>query len=89
MVSLVFLATPPNDPPVGEGRIKAFFSLTKFSILVLSPRILPLLIELLGSIASTATFFPSFIKWFPKASIKVLLPTPGTPVIPILIELFV
>ena len=33
-----------------------------------------------------ATRLPWVIKYFPKASIKVLLPTPGTPVIPILIE---
>ena len=40
-----------------------------------------------GSIAKTATLFPLDIKNDPKASIIVDFPTPGTPVIPILIEL--
>lgn len=44
--------------------------------------------ELLGSMANTATFFPWDVNCFPKLSIKVLFPTPGTPVIPILTELF-
>ena len=39
------------------GSNKARLLVTNSSILVLSPKILPLLIELLGSIASTATFF--------------------------------
>ena len=55
---------------------------------VLSPKILPLFSELLGSTANTATFLPCEVKCLPKASIKVLFPTPGTPVIPILTELF-
>ena len=58
MVSLVFLATPPKVDPEGEGRIKAFSSVTSCSILVLSPRILPLFTVLLGSTAKTAIFFP-------------------------------
>jgi hypothetical protein len=88
MVSRVFCATPPKDSPLGEGRIYAFGSFTNSSIRVLSPKILPLLIELLGSMAKTATLFPFWVKYFPKASIKVLFPTPGTPVIPILTDLF-
>ena len=43
---------------------------------------------LLGSTARTATFFPKLVRYFPNASIKVLFPTPGIPVIPILMELF-
>ena len=38
--------------------------------------------------ASTATLCPFWVKNFPKVSIKVLFPTPGTPVIPILTDLF-
>jgi len=53
----------------------------------LSPNILPLDCCEVGSIASTATFFPMDVRNVPKASMKVLLPTPGTPVIPIRIEL--
>jgi hypothetical protein len=43
---------------------------------------------LLGSTARTATFFPNDVRCFPKASMNVLFPTPGTPVIPIRIDLF-
>ena len=39
-----------------------------------------------GSIASTATFLPIVVRKLPKASMNVLLPTPGTPVIPILTD---
>ena len=88
MVSRVFLATPPSDLPEGEGRIKAFLFFTKSSIRVLSPKILPLVNELLGSTARTATFLLRLVKCVPKASINVLFPTPGTPVIPILTDLF-
>jgi len=60
----------------------------KLFILVLSPKILPPVFLLLGSIAKTAIFlFLLSIKKVPKDSIKVLFPTPGTPVIPILTEL--
>lgn len=82
MLSLVFRATPPKEVPEGEGRIKAFGSLAKVSIRVLSPKILPLLNELVGSTAKTATLFPWLVNVLPKISIKELLPTPGTPVIP-------
>ena len=44
------------------------------------------LMDELGSTAKTATFFPMEVKYFPNASINVLFPTPGTPVIPILID---
>ena len=50
---------------------------------VLSPRMLPPEIGLEGSTLSTATFSPrSRIRCIPSVSMKVLLPTPGTPVIP-------
>ena len=88
IVSLVFWATPPKEEPAGEGLIKACLLLTNSSILVLSPKILPLLIELLGSMASTATFLFFSVNCIPNASMKVLFPTPGTPVMPILIDLF-
>ena len=52
----------------------------------MSPRILPFVCSLLGSIVSTASFLPSPVKCNPKVSIKVLFPAPGTPVIPILID---
>ena len=58
-----------------------------FSILVLSPSIDPPDSLDEGSIANTATLKPFFIKNSPNDSIKVDLPTPGTPVIPIRIEL--
>jgi len=54
---------------------------------VLSPKTLPLEFSLLGSMARTASFL-FFVIFSPRDSIKVLLPTPGTPVIPILKDLF-
>ena len=88
MDSLVFLATPPRVFPDAEGRINAFSSFTNSSILVLSPRMLPCEMVLLGSTASTATFLPRLVRYFPNASMNVLLPTPGTPVIPMRTDLF-
>ena len=87
MVSRVFRATPPSVSPEADGRMKAFSSFTNSSMRVLSPKILPCEIVLLGSTARTATFFPKPVRYFPKASIKVLFPTPGTPVIPIRTDL--
>src|SRR3954470_7838494 len=49
---------------------------------VLSPRIEPPVRPLDGSTASTATRRPAAVSMVPKASMKVLLPTPGTPVTP-------
>ena len=83
IVSRVLRATPPKEPADGEGRMKAFFSRDKASIRVLSPRMLPFERSLLGSIASTASLRPCLIKCMPNASIEVLLPAPGTPVMPI------
>ena len=58
MVSRLLRFTPPRVPPEGEGRMKASERLERVSIRVLSPRMLPLLTELEGSTASTATFLP-------------------------------
>ena len=66
--------------------MKTFLLADNVSILVLSPKILPLVTLLDGSIVKTANFNPRLVIWFPKDSINVLLPAPGTPVIPILIE---
>ena len=82
IVSRVFRATPPNEPADGEGRIKALGCIDSFSIRVLSPNMLPFERSLLGSIANTANFPPRFSTCNPKVSIDVLLPAPGTPVIP-------
>src|SRR5438128_4507674 len=49
---------------------------------VLSPRMLPPESALEGSTASTATRFPSPMRYSPSASMNVLLPTPGTPLTP-------
>jgi hypothetical protein len=49
---------------------------------VLSPRIEPPLRFEEGSTASTATLWPWSIRCRPKASMKVDLPTPGTPEMP-------
>jgi hypothetical protein len=50
---------------------------------VLSPRIEPPVSGDDGSTASTATRKPSPSKCMPKVSMKVDLPTPGTPLMPI------
>ncbi len=49
---------------------------------VLSPKIEPPEMLLDGSTASTATRCPKPIRCKPSASMKVLLPTPGTPLMP-------
>ena len=56
MVSRVRRATPPNDPPEGDGRMNARSSLASVSMRVLSPRMLPRETWLDGSTARTATF---------------------------------
>ena len=82
MVSRVRRATPPRLKPLGDGRMKAAGNWQSRSMRVLSPRILPPDRELVGSIVSTAIFWPRSTSWQPKDSMNVLLPTPGTPVMP-------
>src|SRR3989442_9306339 len=62
--------------------MKASGAAARRGMRVLSPRMLPPESALEGSTASTATFFPRPIRWSPKASMKVLFPTPGTPLTP-------
>jgi hypothetical protein len=83
MVSLLLRATPPSTPPEGEGRMKALAWRESDSMRVLSPRMLPPVTLLLGSTARTATRWPRSQSRVPNASIRVLLPAPGTPVTPI------
>src|ERR1700678_3252035 len=80
--SLVARATPPRVPAVGDGRTKAAGSVASLVMRVLSPRMLPPLRVDDGSTASTATRCPWSMSWPPRASMKVDLPTPGTPVMP-------
>src|ERR1017187_6167767 len=83
MVSRVRRATPPKCPPDGEGRMNAPSSIESRSIRVLSPRMLPPESGLYGSTVRPARRSPqSRMTYIPNASMKVLLPTPGTPVIP-------
>ena len=77
-------AMPPKWALLGDERMSAKGSNDNVSILVLSPKILPLLTVLLGSIVSTAIFLPSEVRNLPKPSINVLFPAPGIPEIPIL-----
>ncbi|MPN55632.1 hypothetical protein SDC9_203316 [bioreactor metagenome] len=86
MVSKVVFATPPKNPELGLGRMKAFCSFANSSILVLSPKMEPLFNDELGSMARTATFFPLETASRPKFSMKVDFPAPGVPVIPIRME---
>src|SRR2546426_5261903 len=62
--------------------MKASGAAARRGMRVLSPRMLPPESALEGSTASTATFFPRPIRWSPQASMKVLFPTPGTPLTP-------
>mmetsp|Transcript_5907 Transcript_5907/g.14563 ORF Transcript_5907/g.14563 Transcript_5907/m.14563 type:complete len:320 (+) Transcript_5907:251-1210(+) len=82
IASRVFSATPPSVPLLGLGRMKARRSMERRSMRVLSPRMAPPETLLDGSTASTATRWPWSIRNRPKASMKVLLPTPGTPEMP-------
>ena len=82
MVSRVLRATPPSEPAAGLGRMNALGCTARRSMRVLSPSMLPLVRSELGSMASTASLPPSLRTWSPNASILVLLPAPGTPVIP-------
>ena len=87
MVSRVRWATPPNEPREGDGRMKASSLAASVAMRVLSPRMLPPVRSLLGSTASTATLCPySAMTKFPSASMRVLLPAPGTPVMPTRME---
>ena len=82
IVSLVDRVTPPRVPALGDGRTKAEESFERRGMRVLSPRMLPPVTVLVGSTARTATRWPSAVSIEPRASMKVLLPTPGTPVMP-------
>ena len=79
---LVARATPPSVPAVGLGRMYAAGSLARRAIRVLSPSTEPPVRVLLGSTARTPTRWPAAVSWVPSASMKVDLPTPGTPEIP-------
>ena len=82
IASRVLAVTPPSVPPVGLGRMKASASTDRRSMRVLSPRIEPPDTLDDGSTASTATRCRCFSRCRPSASMKVDLPTPGTPEMP-------
>jgi hypothetical protein len=82
IVSRVRRATPPRVIPAGDGRMKASRRRDSSSMRVLSPRIEPPPRLDEGSIASTASDRPRSSSDRPKRSIRVDLPTPGTPVMP-------
>src|SRR5512134_250149 len=77
---------PPRTDPAALDRIKAFGDMERLVILDLSPRILPRLMELVGSTVITPTLWPWAIALSPKASIRVLFPAPGEPLIAYRIE---
>src|SRR5262245_2528820 len=82
IASRVRRVTPPSEPADGLGRMKASAAAASRGMRVLSPRMLPPERALDGSTASTATRLPSPRRYSPKASMKVLLPAPGTPLTP-------
>src|SRR3954464_2615211 len=83
MDSRVAWATPPRAPEGGEGRMKGGGWTASRAMRVLSPRIDPPERADDGSTASTATFEPALVRSTPSWSMKVDLPTPGTPLMPI------
>ncbi len=85
--SRVRRATPPSVSPAGLGRMKASLRRLSSVMRVLSPRIEPPEILDDGSMASTATLCPASIRYWPKDSMKVDLPTPGGPEMPRRIDL--
>ena len=82
MASRVFSATPPSEPADGLGRMKASSRWLSISMRVLSPRIEPPETDDEGSTASTASFLPCSMSQTPSASMKVDLPAPGVPEMP-------
>ncbi len=82
IASRVLPATPPSVPPLGLGRMNACGCTDSRSMRVLSPRMEPPETLDDGSTASTATRWPRSTRYRPSASMKVLLPTPGTPEMP-------
>src|SRR5574343_755164 len=87
MASRVFSATPPSEPADGLGRMKASSLWSSVSSRVLSPRMEPPITVDDGSMANTASRLPCPISQTPSASMKVDLPAPGTPEMPIRIAL--
>ena len=87
IVSRVFRATPPKEPAEGLGRMNESGCTASFSMRVLSPRMLPLVRSLEGSMANTASRPPfSRRMWMPNSSMLVDLPAPGTPLMPTRME---
>jgi hypothetical protein len=82
--SRVLRATPPRVVPEGEGRMKASSLPASLVMRVLSPRIDPPLRLEEGSTERTASRCPMSMRWLPRDSTKVDLPTPGGPVMPTL-----
>ena len=80
--SRVARATPPRCRPDGLGRTKAASLAVRPAIRVRSRGSSPPVRRELGSTATTATRCPRSTRRHPIASMKVDLPTPGTPVIP-------
>ena len=79
---MVARATPPSVPAVGDGRMYASGLVESLAMRVLSPSTDPPVRMLDGSTASTPTLWPSETSHDPSASMKVDLPTPGTPEMP-------
>ena len=82
--SFVARERPPFCPLDAMDRINTFSSVAWRCIRSLSPKIAPPEKGLVGSTAMTATFMSSLRNWVINASIRVDLPTPGDPVIPII-----
>src|SRR6516162_494752 len=82
IASRVRRATPPTRSPAEEGRMKAPGAFASSVMRVLSPRMAPPPRFEAGSTASTAIRRPSAMPSRPKRSIKVDLPAPGGPEMP-------
>ena len=80
--SPAFWDKPPRLPRVAIERTKMPSSEDRSSILIRSPRIAPPENGLVGSTAIMPTVLPRLRNSLASLSVKVLLPAPGGPVIP-------
>ena len=81
--SPAFWDRPPRLPRVAIERTKIPSSAVRSIILIRSPKIAPPEYGLVGSIATIPTVLPRLRYSLANLSVRVLLPAPGGPVIPI------
>src|SRR5688572_18677315 len=81
---MIFGCSPPIEPLVASERINTFGCVYQSLIRILSPSTAPRLKGEEGSTHNTPVFFPAATSILINASVNVLLPAPGGPVIPMI-----